>query len=123
MDPGELYQFEQANELSKELLKKWLSEYKFKNWEVTETRQLPVTSGMKEQRAGEIADKLSDIDRWHSHGIGINMRTLQEELNLRIEDLGKTPALHELVKEYWDLLRDYLAREKWIYFVHTKESF
>jgi len=123
MDPGELYQFEQAKELSTTLLKKWLSEYKFKNWQTTETGKLPVTKEMKEQRAKEIADQLSEIDKWHSHGIGINMRTLREELNLRIEDFGENRELQRAVKEYFELLRDYLARQEWRYFVHTKELF
>ena len=47
LDLGELYQFEQARELSIELLEKWLSSYKFKNWEVTETRRKPVDEDMK----------------------------------------------------------------------------
>ena len=32
LDPGELYQFEQAQKLSHELLTNWLSKYKFKDW-------------------------------------------------------------------------------------------
>ena len=47
LDLGELYQFEQARELSQDLLIKWLSQYKFKNWTRTETKQEPVTEAMK----------------------------------------------------------------------------
>ena len=74
---GELYQFEQARELSKDLLIKWLSQYKFKNWKETETRMIPVTDEMKRNRAEEIAEQLSLTGRWHSHGRGINMHTLK----------------------------------------------
>ena len=38
LDLGELYQFEQARELSIDLLIRWLSQYKFKNWIKTETQ-------------------------------------------------------------------------------------
>ncbi len=42
-DQAELYQFEQAKELSVRLLKEWLAAYKFKNWRTTETRKRRVT--------------------------------------------------------------------------------
>ena len=50
LDLGELYQFEQARELSVELLINWLSRYKFKDWTRTETRGKMVTESMKEER-------------------------------------------------------------------------
>jgi hypothetical protein len=123
IDPGELDQFEEARNLYIDLLKKWLSKYKFKNWQRTEGRNIPVTSDMKERRAEEIASQLSDSQRWHSHGIGINMATLRNELNLRIEDLADRPELHQKVRQYFELLRDYMMREKQGSFVHTKEFF
>jgi hypothetical protein len=123
IDPGELDQFEEARNLYIELLKKWLSKYKFKNWQRTEGRDIPVTSDMKERRAEEIASQLSDSQRWHSHGIGINMATLRNELNLRIEDLTDRPELHHKVRQYFELLRDYMMREKQGSFVHTREFF
>lgn len=54
LDLGELYQFEQAGELSVELLVKWLSSCKFKAWVETETRGVEVTERMKEERAQKI---------------------------------------------------------------------
>lgn len=123
LDLGELYQFEQARELSIELLKKWLSKYKFKNWNTTETRKLTVTQQMKEDRAKEIATALSNTETWHSHGRGINMRTLTKDLNLKIEDYTEIKDLGPTVREYFELLRDYMFREKINTFVHTKEFF
>ena len=38
LDLGDLYQFDQARALSNELLVRWLSTYKFKNWRTTETK-------------------------------------------------------------------------------------
>ena len=123
LDLGELYQFEQARELSIELLRKWLSQYKFRNWNLTETRQLPVTSEMKEKRAKEIADQLNDTDRWHTHGRGIGMDTLRAELKLVIDDLNENPELAAKVREYYELLTDYMDRENMDMFVHTRGFF
>ena len=123
LDLGELYQFEQARELSIELLIKWLSNYKFKNWTRTENRRLDVTSEMKEGRAKEIAALLNNPERWHSHGRAIDMRTLQEEVGLKIDDLADNPVLHGDVRNYFELLRDYMHREQLISFIHTREYF
>jgi membrane-bound ClpP family serine protease len=123
LDLAELHQFEQAKNLSVDLLKKWLSTYKFKNWDVTQTRGTPVTTQMKEQRAEEIAEDLSNNEKWHSHGRGIDMQTLREELNLRIEDFSEDEELAQTIREYFDLLRDYMVRQGLTSFVHTREYF
>lgn len=124
LDLGELYQFEQARELSVELLKKWLSTYKFKNWTVTETRKVPVTPDIKKRRAEDIARTLSNNERWHSHGRGIDMRTLQSpEIGLLIEDISTIPGLPPVLDEYVDLLRDHMRRVKLNSFIHTKNFF
>ena len=123
LDLGELYQFSQARELSKELLIKWLSNYKFKNWNVTEMRKIPVTIEMRKQRANEVAEMLSSTERWHSHGRGINMRTLTEEIGLKIENFSEINGFGPFVKEYFELLRDYMSREKLMSFVHTEGYF
>ena len=125
LDLGELYQFEQARELSKELLIKWLSEYKFKDWIKTETRQLDVTDEMKKERAERIADILNDPERWHSHSRGINMLTLRKELNLKIDDYSENLPLRDSIKRYFGLLCDYIIGEGGYVpsFVHTEEYF
>ena len=123
LDLGELYQFAQARELSIELLKKWLPKYKFKDWTITEGRKIDVTDKMREDRAEEIAAALNNHERWHSHGRGIVMKTLIEELNLRIEDYSKINGLGLTVREYYELLRDYIVREKMSSFVHAKHFF
>ena len=123
LNVAELYQFEQARELSVELLIKWLSKYKFKDWKVTETTNARVTVEMKQQRAKEIATLLNDPNRWHSHGRGIGISTLRRELQLRIEDYSENKELSVPVREYFSLLQDYLSREKLVSFVHTEEFF
>jgi hypothetical protein len=123
LDLGELHQFEQARDLSIELLKKWLSTYKFKDWKKTETRGLAVTHEMKETRASEIAAALSDNEKWHSHGRGINKNTLISELNLKIGDFSEIAGLKPEITEYYELLRDYMIRQELPSFVHTKAYF
>ena len=123
LDLGDLYQFEQARELSIELLRKWLSQYKFRSWDFTETHEFPVTQEMREKRAKEIADQLNDTDRWHTHGRGIGMDTLRSELKLVIDDLNEDPKLAAKVREYYELLTDYMARENMHMFVHTRGFF
>ena len=123
LDLGELYQFEQARELSVELLVKWLSRYKFKGWDRTETRGVPVTEAMKRERAQEIAALLNETARWHSHARGIDVKTLRDEVQLEIDDLASRPNLYRSVRMYFDLLKDYMGREKLYSFVHTKGYF
>jgi len=112
LDLAMLRFYEQAKELSINLLKKWLADYKFRNW--TEHRTTdpgsPITSDERLARAEEIATKLSDNNRWHSHGRMIGMGTLRSELRLEIEDLGEDTELHTQIRRYADTLTGYLER-------------
>jgi hypothetical protein len=109
-DQAELYNIEQARELSIAALEEWLVEYKFKNWKKTETRKLNVTLDMKKKRASSIGKQLNDTKRWHSHGYGISMEVLQKDLKLLIDDFGKDTALSRVIRSYHDLLSDYMAK-------------
>ena len=120
-DQAELYKYEQERELSIDLLKTWLVRYKFKDWTTTESRQMPVTEKMKRKRAADIAKQLNNTGRWHSHGQGIPMKTLKEELKLLIEDFDDNNTLPELgnaVKDYYNLLSDYVLKQT-IFGKHT----
>lgn len=119
LDLAELHQFQLARNLSISLLKKWLTSYKFKDWVKTETRGITVTLEMKEERASWIAEQLNDHERWLTHGRGIDMRTLQEELNLKIEDSGVGHDLKKAVWGYFWFLRDHMGRNNLASFVHT----
>ena len=123
LDLGELYQFEHAKELSCELLIEWLTKYKFKNWEKTRTRKKTVTDKMKKTRADEIAKLLSNTERWHTHGRGIDKHTLTNEIKLKIEEYTEVEGLDKIVREYFDLLKDYMARGNLHWFVHSKGYF
>lgn len=125
LDPGELYQFEQANKLSHDLLTDWLSKYKFKDWNVHSSTGAPVTSDEKKERAEEIAEALSDNERWRSHGRMISRDTLvsDQDLRLKIEEIEDNPNLASALDDYVGLLKDYVQREKYPSFVHTREYF
>jgi len=123
LDLGELYQFEQAKELSCELLIEWLTKYKFKNWAKTRTRQIVVTDKMKKDRAEEIATHLNKTERWHTHGRGIDKQTLIDEIKLEIEDYSSIAGLGIVIREYFELLKDYMSRGNLVSFVHSREYF
>ena len=123
-DLAELKGYEQAKELTIALLKKWLVKYKFKNWEVHGTNPSlkgdKVTIEEKEQRAEEIADMLSDNNQWKSHGRPINIETLEKDLRLKIIDYSNMDPLRDLIREYYDLLSDYVVSSNLPIFVQTK---
>ena len=123
LDLAELHQFELAKDLSIDLLRRWLTDYKFKDWVQTETRQKKVTKGMKEERAGEIAEKLSDHQRWLTHGRGIDMQTLRDEFKLKIQDYGENPKLKQVVWDYFWFLRNYMVTNGLTSFVHSPQFF
>ncbi len=125
MDLGELRGYEQAKELTIALLKKWLVQYKFKNW--TTHHSDPIKKGKrvskdeKVKRAEEIADKLSDNKLWKSHGRPINIDTLEKELRLKIEDYSNMIKESELIRSYYDLLIDYVQKNQFPIFVQTRK--
>lgn len=122
-DLGELYQFEQACELSEELLTNWLCNYKFKDW--TDETGNPVSDEQKKQRAEEIATELGKNKRWHSHErmISRDTLTLDADLRLKIEKIEEIPGLFPIFDEYVELLKDYIQREQFSTFVHTRRYF
>ena len=72
LDLAMLSRYEQAKNLTITLLKRWLVDYKFRDWmthrtDPTKLHQ-PVTPAEKQERAEEIAKMLSDNKQWHSHG-------------------------------------------------------
>ena len=119
-DLAELKGYEQAKELTIDLLKKWLVKYKFKNWTKKQTSGVPVTQEMKDKRAEEIADRLSDNKIWKSHGRPINIEILRDSLNLVIEDYGKDSNLSTNIDSYYSLLDDYVRKNGLQLFIQTR---
>lgn len=126
-DLATLSRYEQQRNLTVTLLKQWLVQYKFKDWATHATdpgkKGKPVTEEEKQARAEEVAKKLGDNRLWHSHGRMIGPETLRAELRLVIEDLGADRELHSLVRDYNDLLVQYIVRNGFVYFLHSRNYF
>jgi Serine dehydrogenase proteinase len=124
LDLAELRSYEQAKELTNDLLKKWLVKYKFKNWDTHQTTPellgQKVSEDQKIQRADEIANKLNDNTIWKSHGRPINIEEIKK-IGLKIEDYSNIDDLRNLIREYYQLLNDYVSSNKRSIFVHTRK--
>ena len=123
LDLAELRSYEQAKDLTIQLLKKWLVKYKFKNWNIHRTSATlmgqPVTEEQKVKRAEEIANMLNNNVEWNSHGRPINVEKLRE-MRLEIDDYSSITNLKSMIREYHDLLSDYVISNKMPIFVHTR---
>ena len=123
-DLAKLRSYEQAKDLSISLLKEWLVQYKFKNWENHQSNPdkigSTVTLKEKEDRAIEIARQLNDNTLWNSHGRGIGMQKLRETLKLKIDDLDDDKELKKKVRIYNDLVCDYCDKQGSGLFLHSR---
>lgn len=122
-----LSRYEQARDLTVTLLKNWLVDYKFRDWQThrTDAKKLgqKVTQDEKKERAKEIAKMLGDNKLWHSHGRMIGAETLTRVLRLEINDYSADATLRPLIRSYNDLLTDYIARGGIQLFMHNREFF
>ena len=96
ISPGELKGINHSLLFAEDLVGKWLKKYKFKHWKTTETRKIEVTEEMKERRAKEIAQELTNHSKWRSHGRSIKIGEL-EEIGLRITEVDKDERLRTIV--------------------------
>ena len=114
--------YEQARDLSVELIKQWLVRFKFKNWKTHNTNKpgTPVTDEEKTIRAQEIADQLSNNKIWYSHGRMIGMNTLRSVLRLQIDDFGLDREFARSVRIYSDTLSEYLKRHGLDFFLYNR---
>ncbi|WP_419785194.1 SDH family Clp fold serine proteinase [Pseudodesulfovibrio sp.] len=104
ISPTELKHVYNAFEFAKELVVSWLPQYKFKNWDVTESKKEPVTEDKKIQRANEIARDLTDINRWRDHGRSLKLKEM-EEIKLTIDRVDDDPNMADLVYRMQSCLR------------------
>lgn len=105
------------------MLKEWLVKFKFKDWSTHNSTGQPVTDIEKNARAEEIANKLSNNSIWHSHGRSIGIKTLTNFLKLKIEDYSSDDVLGELIRNYNDLICEYIIRIGGKAFVHSRVYF
>jgi len=127
LDLALLSRYEQARDLTITLLKKWLVEYKFKDWKVHNTnpdkKGKQVTRKEKIEGATDIAEKLGDNKTWHSHGRMIGINALKDILKLKIDDYSKNAVLTRLIGDYNDLITEYIARGQYNFYLHSKNQF
>jgi hypothetical protein len=124
-DLAMLSRFEQARDLTVTLLKNWLVEYKFRDWTVHQTNPekigQAVTHDEKKQRAEEIARSLGNNKTWHSHGRLIGPATLNSVLRLKIDDYSSDNELRKIIREYNELLTQYIRRLGLEQCMHSRE--
>ena len=102
-DLAELKAYEQARDLTVDLLKEWLVKYKFKNWDYSESLKQKVSDELRGKTAKKIAEVLGDNNIWHSHGRPINIDKLNE-IGLQIQDFGENKQLHSAIREFHNLM-------------------
>ena len=103
ISPGEIYGVMNSLDFAKELVRDWLIRYKFKNWNITETQQLPVTPEMRYKRASDFADKLCNHMDWHTHGRSLKIEDLKKEL--LIEDIDNDSNLADIIYRIKTVIR------------------
>jgi membrane-bound ClpP family serine protease len=125
-DLAMLSRYEQAKNLTITLLKKWLVQYKFSDWNTHGTSPdklgQPVTVAEKQERAEDVATKLGNNKHWHSHGRMIGIDTLKTYLRLKIEDYSGDKILRGLVRDYNDLVLDYVLIRQYPMFLHSRND-
>ena len=118
-DLAELRAYEQARDLTIDLLEKWLVIYKFKNWNKHSKTNETVTPEQKIERAKEIGTALSDSNKWKSHGRPIGIKELAE-LKLIIDDYSNKILLRKAIRQYHSIMMDYINMHKFANFVQSR---
>lgn len=118
LDLGEIRSFEQARDLTTDLLTKWLATYKFKNW-TAHKDGTSVTKEDKENRAVEIAKELSNNKKWKSHGKGISISELRD-LKLKIEDYSDNQELRTLIRDYYNTMDEFIRMKNVNLFIQNR---
>jgi hypothetical protein len=104
ISPGELRGVEHGLYFAKDIVEKWLAEYKFSNWDTTESRQVVVTTDMKISRAKEIASELINHGKWRSHGRSLKIDDL-EAIGLKINKVDDDPELADIIYRIQTIIR------------------
>ena len=127
LDLAMLSRYEQARDLTITLLKRWLVEHKFRDWNIhanhPDKKGQSVTNAEKVARAEEIARTLGDNKFWHSHERMIGPGTLNDLLRLKIDDYSTDATLRILIRSYNDLLTEYVENRKIEFFLHSLDFF
>ena len=121
ISPGEIYGVINSLEYAKDLVKKWLCEYKFKNWSETETRKIKVTSEMKKERASHVAEYLCNHMAWRTHGRSLKIEDLQDLI--KIERIDDDKRLSDIVYRIKTVLRLIMGNSTTSKIYRTEDTF
>lgn len=104
ISPGEIENANNALLFAKDLVKEWLVNYKFKNWNKHSSNGAEVTQDEKKKRANEIAERLCDHKYWKTHARSIKISDL-ENMRVKITDYSKERELYGAINRYNTLLQ------------------
>lgn len=104
ISPGELKLVHYSLEFAKDIVTKGLAKNKFRNWNQTETRKMPVDQKMRDDRAAQIAKILANHSTWRTHGRSIKIGDL-ERIQLKVVKLDDDPILVEIVYRIQTIIR------------------
>lgn len=107
-DLAEIRAYEQAKELTIDLLQEWLVKYKFKNW-IDHKDGRSVSIEEKRKKAQEIAEELNNYRRWKSHGRPLSIDTLTK-IGLKIEDFSQNSDIKKAIRRYYEMMSDYAMK-------------
>lgn len=121
VDIGMLALFEQARNLTMDLLTDWLVKYKFKDWggDGNSRDGGSVTREEKRKRAREVANALADHKRWRSHGRFIGLTKLAE-MKIKIDDYSENDQLRNPIREFNDVLTAFVDRRGWEFMMYNR---
>lgn len=120
-DLAEISLYEQARDLTEDLLVKWLVQYKFKNWGTHSGSGKKVTENDKKKRAKEIANALSDYSRWKSHSRPLNIDVLSA-LKLQIENFGEDTKKQNIILECHNMCEDFMQLQQMDAVIFTRRT-
>jgi hypothetical protein len=121
ISPGEIKKVINALEFAKDLVRDWLSTYKFKNWKITESRKIEVTPEYKLSRAQEVADELTNQTKLRSHGRSLKIEDLRKWLIIeRIDDNENLSDIIYRIKTVIRLIFDQSSTFKLFFFGNKK---
>lgn len=106
-DLAELSLYEQARDLTVDLLTNWLKKYKFKDWKKHKSTNKRVTEKEKDLRATEIATELGNYKRWKAHGRPLNIEAITS-LKLKIDDFGDDEETESMILSFYKMATDFM---------------
>lgn len=103
IDPKDLGNALTASQYSMDLVKRYLSTYKFKSW-IKHSDGRDVTDKERVDTAFSIAKTLCDHKTWKTHGFGITRDISENMLHLKIQHPESIEGLDRAIRRMWAIL-------------------